>query len=63
MTFKKELKYLELCKTYGEEIFLKQIGIALRSSATDSKCNKIADHFNFSRDSIDALIHNSYRTN
>jgi hypothetical protein len=62
MTFKKELEYLSLCKTYGEEIFHKQIGIALRSSATDSKCNKIVDHFDISRDSIEALINNSYIT-
>lgn len=63
MTFKKEIEYLETCKTYGDEIYHKQLGIALRSAPTDSKCNKIVDHFNISRDSIEALINNSYKTN
>tara|TARA_R110002073_G_scaffold334412_1_gene523890 strand:+ start:1761 stop:1958 length:198 start_codon:yes stop_codon:yes gene_type:complete len=65
MTIKKEIEYLEKILQQSalpgcEGMFLNQVGISLRSAATDSRQNKIADHFNIPRQDIESIIQASY---
>ena len=65
MTIKKEIEYLEKILQQSalpgcDGMFLKQVGISFRSAATDSRQNKIADHFYIPRQDIDSIIKDTY---